>query len=78
MPLLNLSPQSHETSRLGGRRKSLQGLLRFYYVAASVEGRIFWPIRANRYKINALAYDGLVAQRLEQRTHNSGCPFDSC
>ena len=45
-------------------------LLHFYYIRFFEARRMFRLILLNHYKIETLASNGPVAQRLEQRTHN--------
>ena len=47
-------------------------VLHFYYNRRLERFRIFRAESANRYKIETLAPNGPVAQRLEQRTHKTG------
>jgi hypothetical protein len=42
----------------------------FYYIRFFEARRMFRLILLNHYKIETLAWNGPVAQRLEQRTHN--------
>ena len=52
----------------------ITGLLRTYGQVRSFTLQIFHPILPIQYKIDTLSLVGLVAQRLEQRTHNPLVP----